>query len=229
MNSDPNNNMSANSSNNSCKDDGCGNKSFMRHIPNLLTVGRLVLTVIFLWMILISDNVQNRVLFIDVAFVLFIITGLTDIVDGHIARKYNAVSQFGRIVDPLADKILICGAFACLAIIGRPTLFGWSAKTLAIIHWSVLAILIAREMMVTVIRQWAENRGIKFPASAYGKLKMFTQSFGVGTVLVKMAHVENAAWANWFTVVVFVIMITTTIVSGVEAVVRLGNNVKNNR
>lgn len=198
-------------------------KRFIRHVPNILTVARLFLTVFFLWMILISDNVQNRPLFIDLAFVLFVITGLTDIVDGHIARKYNALSKFGRIVDPLADKFLICGAFICFAVIGRPLLFGLNEscpKSLAIIHWGVVVILIAREIMVTLIRQWAETRGISFPASAYGKLKMFTQSFGVGTVLVKMAHLETATWAYWFTAIVFTIMLLATIISGLEAVYR---------
>ena len=193
----------------------------IKTVPNILTVLRLVLTGFLFWMICVSDNVENRTFFLDVAFVFFVITGLTDIVDGYVARRFDATSKFGRIVDPLADKILICGSFVCFAIIGRPLLFDFSEGTLSIIHWLLVAILIIREAMVTVIRQYAEDKGIKFPASVYGKLKMFAQSFGVGTVLVKMNHLETALWANWFTAVVFIIIIITTVVSGLEAVFRL--------
>lgn len=193
----------------------------IKTVPNILTVLRLVLTGFLFWMICVSDNVENRTFFLDVAFVFFVITGLTDIVDGYVARRFDATSKFGRIVDPLADKILICGSFVCFAIIGRPHLFDLSEGTLSIIHWLLVAILIIREAMVTVIRQYAEDKGIKFPASVYGKLKMFAQSFGVGTVLVKMNHLETALWANWFTAVVFIIIIITTVVSGLEAVFRL--------
>jgi len=201
-------------------------KSFIQYVPNILTVARLILTGFLLWMILHSDNAQNRSTFIDMAFVFFIVTALTDIVDGHVARKYNAVSKFGRIVDPLADKFLICGVFICFAIIGRPFLFDISAKTMAIIQWATVAILIVRELMVTIIRQWAEQREIKFPASVYGKLKMFTQSFAVGTVLVKMAHLETVTWANWFTAVIYVVMLLATIVSGLEALLRVVQAIK---
>jgi CDP-diacylglycerol---glycerol-3-phosphate 3-phosphatidyltransferase len=172
-------------------------------------------------MILISDSVDNRTAFLNIAFVFFVITGLTDIVDGHIARKYDATSKFGRIFDPLADKVLICGSFICFAIIGRPLLFNLSPAMLTVIHWLLVAILIVREAMVTIIRQYAEDKGIKFPASAYGKTKMFAQSFGVGTVLVKMNHLETADWANWFTAIIFILIIVTTVVSGLEALMRV--------
>jgi len=196
-------------------------KGFIKKVPNILTVMRLILTFFLFWMILVSDKVHNRTMFLDIAFVFFVVTGLTDIVDGYIARRYDATSKFGRIYDPLADKILICGSFICFAIMGRPHLFDWPAGALAVIQWTLVAILIIREAMVTVIRQHAEQRGIKFPASVYGKLKMFTQSFGVGTVLVKMNHLEDAVWANWFTAIVYVLIIITTVGSGLEALLRL--------
>jgi len=190
-------------------------------VPNFLTVLRLFLTGFLFWMIMISENVDNRTMFLNAAFIFFVITGLTDIVDGYIARRFDAVSKFGRIVDPLADKILICGCFICFAIIGRPIIFDWNTTVLTIIHWSVVVILIVREATVTLVRQYAEDKGIVFPASVYGKLKMFSQSFGVGTVLVKMNHLETATWANWFTLIVFALIIITTIVSGLEALIRL--------
>ena len=81
----------------------------LRFIPNILTFGRFVLTIVFLVMILYTPapEAENRALFLDIAFVLFVIAGLTDIVDGMIARMYGVTSKFGRMLDPLVDKVLV--------------------------------------------------------------------------------------------------------------------------
>ena len=187
-----------------------------KHVPNMLTFMRLGMTIIFLLMILYSPDVANRPLFLDIAFVLFVVAGLTDIVDGIVARRYDASTKFGRMIDPLADKILVCGAFVCFAVVGLPRLFNWGPTTLAIVHWTVVGILIVREVYVTIIRHRAEAQGINFGAVAAGKIKMFLQTFAIGTVLIKTAHVE-AAWGHWFTLITFVAMIAMTIISGLEA------------
>ncbi len=192
----------------------------LRLIPNILTFGRLVLTIVFLVMILYSPHVTNKAVFLDVAFVLFVVAGLTDIVDGIAARRLNVTSKLGRMVDPLADKILVCGTFICFAIIGEPKLFGLGPVTLAAIHWSVAGILIAREAYVTVLRHIAEARGVNFAATISGKIKMFLQSFAIGTVIIKMAHVQTATWGHWFTTVTFVIMLAATVISGLRATQR---------
>jgi CDP-diacylglycerol--glycerol-3-phosphate 3-phosphatidyltransferase len=185
----------------------------LKLLPNILTLMRLVLSFVFLAMILYSPHVANRTLFLDVAFVLFIVAGLTDVVDGHVARRFNATSKFGRMIDPLVDKVLVCGAFICFAIIGEPKLFGLSGVPLAAIHWFVVAVLVAREAYVTVLRQWAEAHGVNFAATASGKFKMLLQSFAIGTVLIKMAHVTRP-WGDYFTVVAFAAMLVMTVVSG---------------
>ncbi len=190
-----------------------------KHVPNMLTFMRLGLTVIFLVMILYSPHVANLPVFLDVAFILFVIAGLTDIIDGVVARRYNASTQFGRMIDPLVDKILVGGAFVCFAIIGVPTLFGWGPVTLAVIHWAVAAILITREAYVTVLRHLAEARGINFAAVKAGKIKMFLQSFAIGTVLIKTAHVSGA-WGYWFTIITYAAMIVMTVLSGLQATQR---------
>lgn len=192
----------------------------LRLIPNSLTFGRLILTIVFLVMILCSPYVTNRPFFLHIAFVLFVIAGLTDIIDGTIARKLNVTSKFGRMMDPLADKILVCGAFICFAIIGEPKLFGFTKGTLAAIQWSVAGILTLREVYVTVLRHIAEARGVNFAATASGKVKMFLQSFAIGTVIIKMADVQTAPWGYWFTTVTFVLMLTVTITSGLGATQR---------
>ena len=185
------------------------------------------MTVIFVAMVLYSPVLYSPKVarddyagFLDVAFVLFVIAGLTDIFDGIVARKLNVTSKFGRIVDPLVDKILVCGTFICFALIGEPKLFGLGPASLAVIHWSVAAVLIAREVYVTVLRHMAEARGVDFAATVSGKIKMFLQSFAIGTVIIKMAHVPTAAWGYWFTTVVFVIMLVVTVISGLRATQR---------
>jgi CDP-diacylglycerol--glycerol-3-phosphate 3-phosphatidyltransferase len=192
----------------------------LRLIPNILTFGRLVLTIVFLVMILYSPHVANKAVFLDVAFVLFVVAGLTDIVDGIAARRFNVTSKFGRMVDPLADKVLVCGTFICFAIIGEPKLFGFGPMTLAVIQWSVAGILIAREAYVTVLRHIAEARGVNFAATIFGKVKMFLQSFAIGMVIIKMAHVQTATWGYWFTTVTFLIMLAVTVISGLRATQR---------
>ena len=197
----------------------------LKLIPNILTFGRLVLTIIFLIMILYAPPryAQGEIPFpgfLDIAFILFVIAGLTDMVDGAIARRLNVTSKFGRMVDPLADKVLVCGTFICFAIIGEPKLFNFGPVVLSIIHWSVAGILIAREVYVTVLRHVAEARGISFAATVSGKVKMFLQSFAIGTVVIKMAHVQTAPWGNWFATVTFAMMLAVTVISGLRATQR---------
>ena len=181
------------------------------------------MSVIFLWMVLHSPKAEHRTALLDGAFVMFLVAAITDIIDGHVARRFNVTSKFGRIVDPLADKVLVCGAFICFAWIGEPKLFGLSFNTLRVIHWSVVGVLIFREAYVTVIRQWAESKGLNFAATRSGKVKMLLQSIAIGTVLVKMAHVRGQAWGDWVTSLVFFLMVAATIFSGFRAGQRLSH------
>jgi CDP-diacylglycerol--glycerol-3-phosphate 3-phosphatidyltransferase len=198
-------------------------KGLIKYVPNALTIGRLVLTVVFLAMVLLAPDTgaEGTSNYLLVAFILFVVTGLTDIVDGKVARMYDVTSKFGRIVDPLADKFLVCGAFICFAIVGQPTLnnFDLSANVMQIFYWGTAVIIITRELMVTIIRHIAESRGINFGATVSGKLKMFFQSFSIGMVMVKWAYVSRE-WGDWFAVVTFAIMLVTTVISGIRAVRR---------
>jgi len=190
----------------------------LKHLPNLLTFGRLLLTVLFLGMLLYSPGAQDRTFLFDASLVVFIIAGLTDIIDGPIARKLHFDTKFGRMLDPLVDKVLVCGAFVCFAVIDQPeSLFNWSPISLHIIRWSVAAVLIIREGFVTILRHAAEAKGIDFRAVASGKIKMLIQSFAIGTVLVKAAHVQTATWGHWFTTITFAVMLAVTIISGFSA------------
>jgi CDP-diacylglycerol--glycerol-3-phosphate 3-phosphatidyltransferase len=77
-----------------------------------------------------------------------------------------------------------------------------------------------REVYVTVLRHVAEARGVNFAATVSGKIKMFLQSFAIGTVVIKIAHVQTEAWGNWFTSVVYILMLTATVLSGLRATQR---------
>jgi CDP-diacylglycerol--glycerol-3-phosphate 3-phosphatidyltransferase len=189
----------------------------IKFIPNILTFSRLALTIVFLVMILSAALVTNKALFLDITFIIFVAAGLTDIIDGPIARKLNVASKFGRMLDPLADKVLVCGAFICFAIIGEPKLFELEPATLAFIHWFVVGVLVLREAYVTTLRHIAEARGVNFAATFSGKIKMFIQSFTIGTVIIKMAHVRTAAWGYWFTTITLAAMLTVTVISGLTA------------
>jgi CDP-diacylglycerol---glycerol-3-phosphate 3-phosphatidyltransferase len=191
----------------------------IRFVPNIVTLIRLLLTCVFLVMIINIPEIQpsRRGLFVDMVFVLFLITALTDIVDGIIARSYNVVSKFGRILDPLVDKVLICGGFICLAIIGEPKLFDLPALVLAVIQWGIAGVITVREMIRTVTRHIAESQGINFAATAAGKVKMLVQSIAIGTILIKIAHFQNAAWANWFTLIMMLFAAAITVIASLPA------------
>jgi CDP-diacylglycerol--glycerol-3-phosphate 3-phosphatidyltransferase len=197
----------------------------LKWIPNILTLGRLLLTIVFLVMILYAPpryaaGEPTFPDFLDYAFIIFVVAGLTDMVDGAIARKLGVASRFGRMMDPLVDKVLVCGAFICFAIIGQPRLFDLNAAALSLIHWLVAAIIILREAYVTTLRHIAEAKGINFAATFSGKIKMFLQSFAIGTVIIKMAHVQTAEWGYWFTTITYTIMLAVTVISGLRATQR---------
>src|SRR4030042_891015 len=171
----------------------------IKHLPNILTFGRLVLTIVFLIMLLMSPRYYAQGErpfpdFLDYAFVIFVIAGLTDVIDGPIARKLNVASTFGRMLDPLIDKVLVCGAFICFLIIGEPKLFGFAPAAMTAIQWSTAGVIILREVYVTALRHIAEARGVNFAATASGKIKMFIQTFAIGTGVIKIAHVQTATW-----------------------------------
>lgn len=199
------------------------NKGIIKYIPNALTIGRLVLTVIFLSMVVYAPSIEAEKLpnFLLIAFILFVVTGLTDVVDGKVARMYDVTSKFGRIVDPLADKFLVCGAFICFAFVGQPTLdnFNITPATMEVLRFATAFIIIARELIVTILRQMAEARGINFGATVSGKIKMFLQSFCIGTVLIKWAYVSRI-WGDCFAATAFSLMIFATVFSGIRAVQR---------
>ncbi|MDP7008981.1 MAG: CDP-diacylglycerol--glycerol-3-phosphate 3-phosphatidyltransferase [Phycisphaerales bacterium] len=132
------------------------------------------------------------VLWGNIAIVLFVLAATTDFIDGYLARKWNAESMFGRIMDPFCDKVLVLGAFIFFAG-PRFSIPEWIAQerlfTMAsgVYPWMVV-LLIARELLVTAIRDVLESKGYKGGAKWAGKAKMILQSIAVPLVLLLVVN-----------------------------------------
>lgn len=137
------------------------------NLPNKLTIFRMILIVPFVllllggfhqwgWFTAVFGGIMEYVDFIALA--IFIIASLTDLIDGKIARKYNLVTNFGKFMDPLADKLLVCSAMICLVEMGR------------IPAWIVI-IIISREFIISGFRLVASDKGVVIAANYWGKFK----------------------------------------------------------
>ena len=193
-------------------------------LPNQLTVGRVVLAGgFFLLLGLYDHGTRSGPWLLNAAFVLYIVAGITDVLDGWIARKYNLTTAFGRIVDPFVDKVLVVGAFVMLTgsnftvAPGGPEehLPHWLHGGMAsgVQAWMVVAVL-AREFIISAVRGYSESRGEKFPATPAGKIKMFVQSVAICTVLYQVANVDRPVWAAWAKVAAVWVAVIVTVFSG---------------
>ena len=199
-------------------------------LPNQLTIARIGLAGGFFVLLGLYDaSSPNSTLLMNAAFVLYIVAGITDVLDGYFARKWNITSAFGRIADPFVDKVLVIGAFAMLAgknfalpelpqgIPGdfEHNLSHWITGHMAsaVQAWMVVVIL-SRELLVSAVRGYSESQGIKFPATPAGKIKMFVQSVAICTVLYQLANVQGRPWAIYTKVILVWLSLLTTVVSG---------------
>lgn len=126
-------------------------------LPNQLTVLRIILTPVFLILFLQSDP-----LMIQISFIVFLIAAITDWYDGWLARKFNYITEWGKFLDPLADKVLTSTAFVALVIVGILEL------------WMVILIIL-RDIFVTSLRIYADSMKISFSTSYSAKVKTFSQ------------------------------------------------------
>lgn len=132
--------------------------------PNKLTVLRVILIPFFVVSLMIENGANQT--FRYVAAAIFIIASLTDMLDGKIARKYNLVTNFGKFMDPLADKLLVCSALICLIQLGQ------------LPAWMVI-IIVSREFIISGFRLVAAEQGIVIAASYWGKFKTTFQMIAV--------------------------------------------------
>jgi CDP-diacylglycerol--glycerol-3-phosphate 3-phosphatidyltransferase len=149
------------------------------NLPNQLTAGRFVLAVVLFVLIALESWLWCLVVFAAAAF--------TDWLDGYLARRHNLTSTLGRILDPLVDKVLMCGTYICLLPLG--TAQGW------LLPWMV-TVVVARELVITGLRSYVEQFGTKFGADWLGKLKMGLQCaavFAIFTTLLLQAWSQDLA------------------------------------
>jgi CDP-diacylglycerol---glycerol-3-phosphate 3-phosphatidyltransferase len=173
------------------------------NLPNQLTWLRLALTVVMFGLIAFQ--------YYAASMVLFIVAASTDWLDGYFARKYNLVTTLGRILDPFADKVIICGSFIFLAAIPASGIRPWMA-----------VVIVGRELLVTALRSFLEQQGADFSATLSGKLKMVLQCIAAALSLFYLAYPKLAAEGGqalaWSLSVAVWAAVLLTIVSGVAYV-----------
>ena len=143
------------------------------NLPNKLTVMRMILIPFFVFFMLAPyfEGYGNYI-----ATAIFIIASLTDMLDGKIARKYNLVTNFGKFMDPLADKLLVCSALICLIALDR------------IPAWIVI-VIISREFIISGFRLIAAENGIVIAANYWGKFKTVSQMIMIILLLIDLGGV----------------------------------------
>ena len=168
------------------------------NLPNKLTILRVCLIPFFVVFLLLDKGQNMTYRYISAA--IFIVASLTDMLDGKIARKYNLVTNFGKFMDPLADKLLVCSALICLIELGQ------------VPSWMVI-LIISREFIISGFRLVASDNGVVIAASYWGKFKTTFQMISVVLLILKipaLALVTNICL--WIALVLTVVSLADYII-----------------
>lgn len=169
------------------------------NLPNKLTILRVILIPVFLLVLFLAPVPINR----TIAVLIFVVASLTDFLDGHLARKWNLVSNFGKFMDPLADKLLVMAALVSMVELGD------------LPSWVVIVIL-AREFAITGFRTLAMEANIVMAASWWGKVKTTTQMMMIIVVLLDLPF----AGIFFIEKIMVGLAVFFTILSGVDYIVK---------
>jgi CDP-diacylglycerol--glycerol-3-phosphate 3-phosphatidyltransferase len=169
-------------------------------IPNVITVGRIVLTPFVAWLMFIPTFTARLI-----SFIIFLIAAFSDLVDGNLARKHGWISDFGKLMDPIADKLLLFCTLIPFHILSHQLEAYNKMPFIGVLPFTIVAIIIGRELLVTFIRSIAAKRGIVIPAGKEGKLKAVFQNIFIGVTIFWLAlrvgaetHVYNeTVWSYW--------------------------------
>ena len=168
------------------------------NLPNKLTVLRIIMVPFFVFFMLTDvGGAANK----WIALAIFAVASLTDLLDGKIARKYNLVTNFGKFMDPLADKLLVCSAMICLIPSGK-------------LAAEIVIIIIAREFIISGFRLVAADNGVVIAASYWGKFKT---TFQMAAVILMIFNIPALTLV---TNIVVVIAVALTIISLVDYVAK---------
>ncbi|MGL5972479.1 MAG: CDP-diacylglycerol--glycerol-3-phosphate 3-phosphatidyltransferase [Oscillospiraceae bacterium] len=149
------------------------------NLPNKLTILRVLMVPVFVFFLL-NTTMKNNYLYANIVFIL---ASLTDALDGYIARKYNLITNFGKFLDPLADKILVAAALICFI-------------ELKIAPSVAVLIIISREFIVSALRLVSNDSGVVIPANIWGKIKTILQMVLIVVILTLCQIVKNGADIN---------------------------------
>ena len=150
-----------------------------RNLPNAITIGR-ILACPAIFMLALEPSEGARL----TAFVLFVGAGLSDLWDGYLARKHGWITDVGKLLDPLADKLLLVSTFIPFYIISnRPGELGWIPLVGPLPLW-ILTVILGREVLVTLFRMWAVRQDVVIAAGTSGKYKAFLQNLFSGGLLL---------------------------------------------
>ena len=169
------------------------------NLPNKLTVLRVIMIPFFVAALLYDGGANQNMRYVAAA--LFIIASLTDMLDGKIARKYNLVTNFGKFMDPLADKLLVCSALICMIELRE------------LPAWMVI-IIISREFIISGFRLVASDNGVVIAASYWGKFKTTFQMIGVVLLIFNIPALSTV------TTIVIWIALALTVISLVDYIVK---------
>ena len=169
------------------------------NLPNKLTVLRVIMIPFFV-VSLLAFHGEVRLLR-NLAAAIFIVASLTDMLDGKIARKYNLVTNFGKFMDPLADKLLVCSALICLIELGQ------------LPSWMVI-IIVSREFIISGFRLVASDNGVVIAASYWGKFKTTFQMIGVVLLIFNIPALST------LTTIIVWIALALTVISLVDYIVK---------
>ena len=174
-------------------------------VPNLLSLFRILLVPFLAWLLAFTDPVSCAL-----AALVFIVASVTDMLDGYLARRNKSVSDFGKILDPLADKLLVVTALIMLVAIDRP-------GDAYVPVWLVV-IIVAREVAVTVLRGIALTEGVVIPADELGKYKLLVQTFALTALMVHYSYLG----IDFFVAGMYFLVLSTVLAvwSGVDYYVR---------
>ena len=171
------------------------------NLPNKLTVLRVIMIPFFV-LALMADGGTNPA-YRYAAAAIFIVASLTDMLDGIIARKYNLVTNFGKFMDPLADKLLVCSALICMIELGE------------LRAWMVI-IIISREFIISGFRLIASDNGVVIAASYWGKWKTTFQMIAVVLLILNVEELSMLTTATvWIALVLTVVSLADYIIKNI--------------
>lgn len=171
------------------------------NVANLVTIGRIALVPFFAAALLVDDG--QSVVWRLIAAAVFVLAALTDKVDGYLARRHNLVTDLGAILDPIADKLLIGTALVILSMFGE-------------LPWWVTAVIVARELGITLLRFVLLRRQMSLPVSRGGKLKTVLQSVAISIYLLPLD--ELPSWAQVVAGTAMGLAVAVTVVTGADYV-----------